>query len=151
MFMPNIPRRKVMETILRIEDIILKIEEIFEDKNFENKKDEIKLLTPIMISDYNLLQIYVVQFLEKKQFDTESEYKDEIKYFLQNYKELNERILNNKNLTKTLRINFKELNEIFVKGLKFDNFQELKSLHSKLDILDNEIVKLLEKGCQEIR
>lgn len=151
MFMPNIPRRKVMETILRIEDIILKIEEIFEDKNFENKKDEIKLLTPIMISDYNLLQIYVVQFLEKKQFDTESEYKDEIKYFLQNYKELNERILNNKNLTKTLRINFKELNEIFVKGLKFDNFEELKSLHSKLDILDNEIVKLLEKGCQEIR
>jgi len=149
--MPNIPRRKVMETILRIEDIILKIEEIFEDKNFENKKDEIKLLTPIMISDYNLLQIYVVQFLEKKQFDTESEYKDEIKYFLQNYKELNERILNNKNLTKTLRINFKELNEIFVKGLKFDNFEELKSLHSKLDILDNEIVKLLEKGCQEIR
>lgn len=149
--MPNIPRRKVMETILRIEDIILKIEEIFEDANFEKKKDDINLLVPIILDDFDLLKIYIVHFLDKKHFDTEEEYRSEITYFLKNKEELNNKILNNKNLTKSLRINFKELNEILIAGVRFDTMSDMKSAHAKLDVLDNEIVKLLEKGNQEIR
>ena len=151
MFMPNIPRRKVMETILRIEDIILKIEEIFEDKNFEKKKDDINLLIPIVIDDFNLLKIYIVHFLSKKHFDTEKDYRDEIVYFLKNKTELDSTILDNKSLSKSLRNNFKELNDLLVTGFKFESFANLQSMHKKLDILDSEIVKLLEKGSSEIK
>jgi len=140
-----------METILRIEDIILKIEEIFEDKNFEKKKDDINLLVPIILDDFNLLKVYIVHFLDKNHFDSEEEYKNEISYFFKNKDELNKRILNNKNLTKSLRINFKDLNEILIPGFKFVDTNQLKELHIKLDVLDNEIVKLLEKGSQELR
>jgi len=140
-----------METILRIEDIILKIEEIFEDKNFEKKKDDINLLVPIILDDFNLLKVYIIHFLDKNHFDSEEEYKNEIAYFFKNKDELNNRILNNKNLTKSLRNNFKELNEILILGFKFENTVQLKDIHKKLDVLDVEIVKLLEKGSQEIR
>jgi len=67
MFMPNIPRRKIYETMLEFEDGLIELQILILSKiNFEKYKDKYLKTYPIIKENYYKILALFIMFLENK-------------------------------------------------------------------------------------
>lgn len=145
MFVANIPRRKIYETMLELEDILLDMNILLYNKeNFEKFKEKFNKRIPALIEIYKKINSLFIFFLENKQYIKEEDFQKDLEYYMKNEKEREQYIKKDQNLKKE----FKEIIEILNKDLielkEVTNFRETQILFKDLDIYNSLIPKMLE-------
>jgi len=145
MFIPNIPRRKIYETMLELEDILLDMNILlYNQDNFNKLKSNFNQKIPNMKHLYNQINSLLILFLENKQYQKEEDYQKDLDYFMQNLKETNQLIKKDKNLKKEFKAIIEHLNKELLNLKEVTNFENTKILFKDLDIYNTLIPKTLE-------
>jgi len=144
MFMPNIPRRKIYETMLIYEDGMIELQIIFlNEKNFQNKKKEIHdILKKIEDSYYEIKSLFVL-FLENKKFENQNDFENEVKKLIENKLEVNRILFENKTFRDDFKNSIKNVDELFSKKIEIKTKDELKKNFEILDIFNHLIPNIL--------
>lgn len=145
MFVANIPRRKIYETLLEFEEIILHIQFfVFKEEEFK-ENFQIKYLEKLE-ERYNFLKILIFMFFENKKYDSEDNFNLDFDMFFKKIDFIELKIYENKLLSKNFKSLIKNLNQLFENF--FENktsFMILNQIYSNCDFFNKEVVKILEK------
>lgn len=145
MFVSNIPRRKIYETMLELEGVILDMNILLYNKeNFEKFKADFNLKIPQLKLLYKKINSLFIFFLENKQYLKEADFEKDLEYYMKNEKERDEYIKKDKNLKKEFKEIITILNEDLEKLEEVKNFKETQILFKDLDIYNTLIPKMLE-------
>ncbi len=145
MFMQNIPRRKIYETMLEYEDGLIEMQILFLNEiNFANFKNKFNTETILKIRDkYKEIKCLFVMFLENKKHIDAEEFKNDLKYHLENEIEVKNIIKKDKNIPKRFYELCLELDNIFENTKSIDNIDEAKNIFEKLDEFNTIIPEML--------
>ncbi|MDA3856145.1 MAG: hypothetical protein PF569_07855 [Candidatus Woesearchaeota archaeon] len=145
MFMINIPRRKIYETMLVYEEHLLEIQILIKnEKNFTNYQKEFEESYIDLIKAYKRIKALFILFFENKKYETEDEFEADVIYYIKEEKETNKLLKENKNLTKNYLKLQKTLDETFENETKVENIKQGEELFIYLDKFNSYIPVLLE-------
>lgn len=143
MFMPNIPRRKIYENLLKYEDSILEIRIlILNEMNFEKYKDKYADVIDKLIISYEKINALLIIFLENKKYETEEAFDADINYYIKEKKEMYQILLKNKNFTNEFKKNIEYLNKEFNEYTNI-SYDFLKDISERLDLYNSNIPEIL--------
>jgi len=146
MFMPNIPRRKIYETLLEYEDtliemqIMLHTEENFKKFSEQFNQEGIKKLR----ESYRKIKGLLIMFLNNKKFSTKEKFEKELNQLLTEEKKSNWKIFKNRNFPVKFKYLSYKLDNIFKNTTKIDSHKHGKELFKIFDAFNHFIPKILE-------
>lgn len=145
MFMINIPRRKIYETMLIFEDGLIDMHVlIFNQENFDKYLDKFNLKDyPKIIKSYHEIIALLIMFLENRQFEKKEEFDTHLNYILTNKKEIDEDIKKDKNLQKEFKALCKEIEKIFEENKNITDLKMAKEFFVLLDKFNTQIPLIL--------
>lgn len=145
MFMTNIPRRKIYETMLIFEDGLIEMHIL--NLNEENFKLYLEKFHgnayPKIIKSYHEIIALLIMFLENKKYEKEHDFNSHLNYLIQNKKEVDENIKKDKNLQKEFKLLCKEIEKIFEDNTKISSLEKSKEIFVSLDKFNSQIPKIL--------
>jgi len=145
MFMPNIPRRKIYEKMLELEDILLDMHVLLiSEENFKSHLEKFNSKFPklkIIIIEIKVLFIF---FLENTKFEEEKDFQNTLNIMIKDENKVNKELLNNKNLTKKFKETILDIQNFFNTNLNIKNIEQGKELFKILDLFNSLIPKVLE-------
>ena len=145
MFMINIPRRKIYETMLEYEEYLLELQILIRNENnFKKYKEEYKNSYKNIIKSYQKIKALFILFFENKKYETEEDFEADVNYYIKEEKETNALIKKNKALSKDYLELQNLLDEEFKKKQEIVDINEGKNLFKKLDEFNSFIPKILE-------
>ena len=145
MFMTNIPRRKIYETMLIFEDGLIDMNVlIYSEQNFTNYLDKFNLEHyPKIIKSYHEIICLLIMFLENKKYEKEHDFQAHLKYLLSNKKEVDEEIKKDKNLQKEFKVLCKEIEKTFEENKTITDLKMAKEFFVLLDKFNTQIPLIL--------
>jgi hypothetical protein len=152
MFMSNIPRRKIYEEMLILEENILNLQVLtISEKNFKEFKDEYGKVTFDNLKDsYQKIKSLFILFLENKIFDNEQEFESEFNYYIHNEKDANQILKKSKVINKKFKECILDLDKIFDENTEIKSSKDAKKLFDLMDIFNTHIPKILEIRREKI-
>lgn len=144
--MPNIPRRKIYETLLIFEDGMIEMNIVlFNKENFAKYLDAFNDDGYKKIrSSYKEIKALLVMFLENKKFATNEEFEEELKKLVLDIKKTNRILMNNPNLSFGFKMTIKKMNFELNKFKSVNNIFIGKFLYKSFDRFNSYIPKILE-------
>lgn len=145
MFMINIPRRKIYETMLEFEDGLIEMQILLmNEKNFDKfYKDFFEFAYPKIKDSYIEIKALLIMFLENRKYPQGDAFSKDLKKMKGDEKLVNELIANNKNFKKDFVSVCKEIDNIFDSLKELKNIEEGKNVFNKLDAFNSEIPNIL--------
>lgn len=145
MFMTNIPRRKIYETMLIFEDGLIEMQILnLSEENFNLYKEKFHEKSyPKIIKSYHEIIALLVMFLENKKYEKEEDFKSHLNYLILNKKEVDENIKKDKNLQKEFKLLCKEIENIFENNKSISSLTKSKEIFVFLDKFNSQIPKIL--------
>lgn len=145
MFVVNIPRRKIYETMLELEDLLIDMNILLYSKdNFEKYKESFNQKILNLKKIYKKINSLFIFFLENKQFEKEEDFEKNLNYFMINGTERDQFLKKNKNLTKEFKEIIENLNIKLDLLTEIIDYEKTKQLFEDLDRYNSLIPKALE-------
>ena len=144
--MPNIPRRKIYETMLQFEDGMIEMNILnFNQDNF-NKFLESFLSQgyPKIRISYKEIKTLLIMFLEHRKYNTESEFKRDLIHLKNKEEEIRKHIWKNKNLRFSFKWQVSKIDRLLAKHRNIENLKTARKLYKEFDKFNDEIPKILE-------
>jgi hypothetical protein len=145
-YFSNIPRRKIYEEMLDFEDGLMELEILqYNQENLEKFKDEYnKKSIEKMRNSFVNIKALMLMFLENRKYQTEQEYKTNLKELTDNQIDTNKYLRKNKNFTIKQKYLFAKLDYVFDKHEVVKDLKHAKSSYKLFIKFNNEIPKVLE-------
>ena len=144
--MPNIPRRKIYETMLQYEDGMIEMNVLIYNKyNFEKFLESfLNQGYPKIRVSYREIKALLIMFLEHRKYSTEEEFQRDLNHLKNNDDEVNKHIWKSKNLRFFFKLQIRFIDKMLNRNRKISDFKSAKKLYSLLDKFNSEIPKILE-------
>ena len=145
--MPKLPRKFLLEEFRKFEKILTKYEDKLLNKKLFEKNIEQFLFEEFEDLSYlfKKIKVLIVFFLEDKRQKTNNEFENEIINNIKNQKEIDLKILRNKNLSHEFKDLIKHLNRIMSKKDNLRSFKNCEIVFKDLDRFNELLSKLLIK------
>ncbi len=153
MFMTNIPRRKIYETMLIYEDAMIDMQILLlSEENFEKfiKKFNKKSI-PQLKSSFKEVKALLLMFLENRKYPLGKDFESDLKLILKDEKKCDRELLNNKNFPEKFKYVMEETNKTLEELKEIRNYKEAISIFETLDAFNSHVPKILEIRRDEIR
>jgi hypothetical protein len=145
-YMPNIPRRKIYETMLQYEDGMIEMNIlIFNKDNFD------KFISSFLDQGYPKIRIsyreikaLLVMFLEHRKYSNEAEFKKDLTHLKNHDQEVRTQLRKNKNLSWKFKYLIFQIDRLLSKNHDIANLNLAKKMYSKFDRFNDEIPRILE-------
>lgn len=146
MFMPNIPRRKIYETMLEFEDGMIEMQILlFNNENYNQFIEKFNdNAIKKMSNAYFDIKALLVMFLENTKYKTNEEFEKELQNLKNDNVLVNSKIKKNKNLKISFKFLIYRLDKIMQKVEKIDSYEHGKKIYKILDKFNHSIPKILE-------
>jgi hypothetical protein len=152
MFVANIPRRKIYEKLLEYEEHVLEIQVIARDeKSFDLFHEKYEESLPRIKEKYKEIKALLAMFFEQIRPETEQEYADNLKYYLENESETNSILKNKKRMKNDFKILVKEIDKMLEEHKTIKSHADAKYIFGILDAFNTEIPLILETKKEEIK
>ena len=151
MFMSNIPRRKIYETMLEFEDGLIEMQIlIYSHENFEKFGEKFVLTYSNIKEAYFKILALFIMFLENRKYPLGKEMEIDLNKILEDKNSILKLISKNKKLPKEFFEICNEVEKNFVNISKIKNMDEGKKVFKKLDEFNNIIPEILTIRRDEI-
>ena len=143
--MTNIPRRKIYETMLEFEDVMIEMQILLlSPENFDKYLEKfnssaIKELARTFLEIKGLL----LMFLENKKYENDEDYEKEFKSLIENEMKTFEELEKNPNIHKGFLETCEKIKKFLKENSRIDNFGQAESLYKDLDSFNGEIPHIL--------
>ena len=152
MFMTNIPRRKIYETMLDFEDSLMDMQILlFNQKSFDKYKKPFEESFKNLKETYKEIKALLVMFLENRKYPLGEDFAKDLKLLLKDENQINGHLFKNPNLKKDFIELCKNLDENLKKISKIQTLNEGLALFEKLDKFNSTIPKILEIRRDKMR
>lgn len=144
--MQNIPRRKIYETMLEYEEVMIELQILlYSEENFQKyigkvNSDSLKELR----RTYTQIKALLVLFFENKKFEQEEDYEQELTSLIEDESKSREYIIKNNNLPKAFIDTILTLEKKIKKFQTLKTIDEAKEFYEVLDTFNHYIPKILE-------
>ena len=151
--MQNIPRRKIYETMLEYEEVMIELQILlYSEENFQKLIEKInttglKELERTFVS----IKALLVLFFENKKYETQEEYNTELLELIKDENKSREYLVSNKNLPKIFIDTLLLLERKMRKYQTIDSLDEGKQYYEILDKFNHYIPKILEIRRDEMK
>lgn len=144
--MQNIPRRKIYETMLEYEEVMIELQILlYSEENFQKyigkvNSDSLKELR----RTYTQIKALLVLFFENKKFEQEEDYEQELTSLIEDESKSREYIIKNNNLPKAFIDTILTLEKKIKKFQTLETLDQAKEFYEVLDTFNHYIPKILE-------
>lgn len=151
--MQNIPRRKIYETMLEYEEVMIELQILlYSEENFQKyigkvNSDSLKELR----RTYTQIKALLVLFFENKKFEQEEDYEQELSLLINDESKSREYIIKNNNLPKAFIDTILTLEKKIKKFQTLDTIDQAKEFYEVLDTFNHYIPKILEIRRDQMR
>jgi hypothetical protein len=144
--MPNIPRRKIYEELLKYEDILIEIQILlYNEENFQKYYEKFQKRIPELNEIFIKINSLLVLFFENKKFESEEEFKKELEELENNF---NLKVIPHIKKNPNLQDRFKDLFDMIKDKIKndenFNTYIKIKKIYEILDEYNHHIPKILQ-------
>jgi len=152
MFMTNIPRRKIYEIMLELEEHILELQILIRSQeNFNKFKTQYKDTYNNLADKYKKIVSLFILFFENKEYGREEDFQKDLNYYFKEEKLRIQIIKKSKNLSKDFKHTCEILDEKFKQKKTLETIDEGVQLFSYIDKFNSAIPSILELRRDEIK
>ncbi|MEC8339658.1 MAG: hypothetical protein VXZ40_03465 [Nanoarchaeota archaeon] len=151
--MQNIPRRKIYETMLEYEEVMIELQILlYSEENFQKyigkvNSDSLKELR----RTYTQIKALLVLFFENKKFEQEEDYEQELSLLINDESKSREYIIKNNNLPKAFIDTILTLEKKIKKFQTLDTLDQAQEFYEVFDTFNHYIPKILEIRRDQMR